>query len=48
MPTEQDEMQYSLLTSSSTHNAVDNLIKNDLRNVCYDTNVIASDKEGIG
>ena len=48
MSTEQNEMQYSLFTSSSNHNVVDNLINIDLMHVCYDTNVIASDREGIG
>ena len=48
MSAEHDEMQYSLLTSRSNHTVVDNLINNDLMNVCYDTSVIASDREGIG
>ena len=48
-PRESDEIQYSPVTSSSNHNDVDNNnINIDLMNVCYDTNALASDREGIG
>jgi hypothetical protein len=44
-----DELKYSPSTSSSIHNNdIDNNIKIDFMDVCYDTNALASSREGIG
>jgi len=44
---EPEECQYSLLTSSSNHNRIANVNDCNLINLCYDTNKLTSDREGI-
>jgi exonuclease III len=49
MTVESEELHYSPSTSCSIHNKdIDNNIKIDSMNVCYDTNALASSREGIG
>jgi len=46
---EPEEDHYSLLTSSSNHNSIDNVFDcNLMNNLRYDTNNLSGDREGIG